>query len=98
MDQLTSTDQREAVETFRQSLQSIRSKTASPRSPQARVATGEPCSILLGQAVPVWIADYVLPDYGTGAVMGVPAHDSRDLPLPSNTTSPSPRWWNWTES
>jgi leucyl-tRNA synthetase len=32
-----------------------------------------------GEKLPIWIADYVLPTYGTGAVMAVPAHDERDL-------------------
>ena len=32
-----------------------------------------------GQPVPIWVANFVLIDYGTGAVMGVPGHDERDF-------------------
>jgi len=51
-----------------------------------------------GERVPIWIADYVLPTYGTGAVMAVPAHDQRDLEfarkfkLPVRTVITPPGW------
>jgi len=51
-----------------------------------------------GERLPVWIADYVLPTYGTGAVMAVPAHDERDLAfarkfnLPVRTVIAPPDW------
>ncbi|MDH4269636.1 MAG: leucine--tRNA ligase [Dehalococcoidia bacterium] len=51
-----------------------------------------------GERVPIWIADYVLPTYGTGAVMAVPAHDERDLEfarrfkLPVRTVIAPPGW------
>ena len=49
-----------------------------------------------GQPVPVWIANFVLVEYGTGAVMGVPAHDERDFEfarkyrLPNRCRGPVP--------
>ena len=50
------------------------------------------------ERIPIWIADYVLPTYGTGAVMAVPAHDERDLEfarkfkLPVRTVIAPPGW------
>ncbi|MEX2446403.1 MAG: leucine--tRNA ligase [Dehalococcoidia bacterium] len=47
---------------------------------KAGVFTGAFCvNHLTGERVPIWIADYVLASYGTGAVMAVPAHDERDF-------------------
>ncbi len=53
---------------------------AAADRPKTGVFTGATAAHpLTGAAVPVWVADYVLPGYGSGAVMGVPAHDGRDL-------------------
>jgi leucyl-tRNA synthetase len=41
-----------------------------------------------GEQLPIWIANYVLMDYGTGAVMGVPAHDQRDLDFARKSNLP----------
>lgn len=43
-----------------------------------------------GQPVPIWIADYVLMSYGTGAIMGVPAHDERDFDFARKYGLPTP--------
>ena len=53
---------------------------AAADRPKTGVFTGATATHpLTGAAVPIWVADYVLPGYGSGAVMGVPAHDGRDL-------------------
>jgi leucyl-tRNA synthetase len=62
-----------------------------------------------GKRIPIWIADYILTDYGTGAVMGVPAHDQRDfefarkysipvIPVVRPADGPVPDGDNMTES
>ena len=79
--QLTTPEQEIAVEAFCDlvSRQSEQERTAEDK-PKRGVSIGaqvrNPAN---GELIPIWIADYVLAEYGTGAVMGVPAHDQRDF-------------------
>ena len=78
---LTSSEQKEVVEKFIQEVKNLSEidRTSDDR-PKSGVAIG--ASVInpfTGKQVPIWIADYVLFEYGTGAVMGVPAHDTRDF-------------------
>ena len=72
-------DQREAVDAY---LESIKSRTERERMMDRSVTgvfTGSyAINPLNGKNIPIWISDYVLAGYGTGAIMAVPAHDSRD--------------------
>jgi leucyl-tRNA synthetase len=78
---ITTPEQRKAVEAY---VDQARRETEIERMSTEKEKTGvftgasitNPVS---GEQVPVWIADYVLMSYGTGAVMGVPAHDQRDF-------------------
>jgi leucyl-tRNA synthetase len=74
-------EQREALAGY---LTQVRKLTDIERQSADRPKTGvflgrHAVNPVNGERIPVWAADYVLPDYGTGAIMAVPAHDQRDL-------------------
>jgi leucyl-tRNA synthetase len=80
VEKLTTPEQKEAVEEY---LAMAKKKTERERMMEARKVTGVfsgsyAINPLTGEKVPVWIGEYVLAGYGTGAIMAVPAHDSRD--------------------
>ncbi len=79
VDQIATAEHRAAVEDYRARAAS-RSDTARAAQAKTGVFTGahaiNPAS---GERIPIWIADYVLMGYGTGAIMAVPAHDQRDF-------------------
>jgi leucyl-tRNA synthetase len=85
LDRLVGDEQRATVEAYRRqaSLKSELDRQASEE--KTGVFTGSyaihPAS---GERIPIWTGDYVLASYGTGAVMGVPAHDDRDFAFATN--------------
>ncbi len=81
VDRLTTAEQHPAVDAYKMQ---VAAKSDLERTDLAKDKSGvftgayaiNPAS---GERIPIWIADYVLMGYGTGAIMGVPAHDERDF-------------------
>ena len=81
IEKLTTAENKEAVEAYRANA---RKMTEIERLSTERVKTGVPLGThcinpFTGEEFPLWTADYALVEYGTGAVMAVPAHDERDF-------------------
>ncbi|WP_026794584.1 MULTISPECIES: leucine--tRNA ligase [Planktothrix] len=79
--QVTTPEQKAAVEAF---IQEVKNESQTDRTSEDKPKRGVPTGGKVinpfnEEEIPIWIADYVLYGYGTGAVMGVPAHDLRDF-------------------
>jgi leucyl-tRNA synthetase len=93
VDRLTAPSQRAAVEEYRARTAS---KTDLDRTELARTKTGVATGATAinpvnGARIPIWIADYVLMGYGTGAIMAVPGHDERDFEFATTFNLPIAR-------
>ncbi|MBP5211023.1 MAG: leucine--tRNA ligase, partial [Bacteroidales bacterium] len=80
VESLTSSAQKQAVEEY---ITAVKKKTERERIAETHKVTGVftgsyAVNPVTGEKLPVWISEYVLSGYGTGAIMAVPAHDSRD--------------------
>ncbi len=78
---VTTPEQKAAVDAFIQDVaqESELERTAEDKPKRGIPTGGKAINPFTGEEIPIWIADYVLYEYGTGAVMGVPAHDTRDF-------------------
>ncbi len=80
VEKITTAEQKEAVAAY---LDAVKAKSDLERTDLAKDKTGVftgayAVNPVNGEKMPIWIADYVLVSYGTGAIMAVPAHDERD--------------------
>lgn len=80
VDQLTTAEYKDSVEKYREQAakKSERDRLADVKTVSGQFTGAYAVHPFSGKELPIWIGDYVLASYGTGAVMSVPAHDSRD--------------------
>src|SRR5881409_1181659 len=81
VEQLTADEQRRQVNAYRREVQGkdLVSRRVGDRTKTGVFLGSYARNPATGEAIPIWIADYVLMEYGTGAIMAVPAHDERDF-------------------
>ena len=80
VEQITSSEQKKKVENYvtASTQKSERERKQDEKEKTGVFTGGYAINPVNGEKVPVWVADYVLMGYGTGAIMAVPAHDERD--------------------
>ncbi len=81
VEELVAVEQRPAVKAYQRQVDSrdIVSRKVGDKTKSGVFLGSYARNPATGEAIPIWIADYVLMEYGTGAIMGVPAHDKRDF-------------------
>ncbi len=81
VEELVAVEQRVAVKAYQRQVESrdIVSRKVGDKTKSGVFLGSYARNPATGEAIPIWIADYVLMEYGTGAIMGVPAHDKRDF-------------------
>ncbi|MEK6598529.1 MAG: leucine--tRNA ligase, partial [Gemmatimonadota bacterium] len=81
VDRLTVEAQRAAVESYRKTAlaKDVVARRVGDRTKTGVFTGGTAVNPATGARIPVWVADYVLMEYGTGAIMAVPGHDDRDF-------------------
>jgi len=106
VEEITTPEQKEAVEKY---VAEAREKSELERTELTKEKTGVftgayAINPATGQKIPIWIGDFVLASYGTGAIMGVPAHDERDFAFAQKFNLPiipvirPPEEWDFTQA
>jgi leucyl-tRNA synthetase len=81
VDRLTTPERRAAVSAYRDAVgkRDLIERRKTDKEKTGEFTGGHCINPVNGRAIPVWISDYVLMEYGTGAIMAVPGHDERDF-------------------